>query len=144
MSFVNICNYVKIVNTFERDKSVTLIEAFKNCYISSFSEGNLHSLLFITSSLGALPLVFDRWSCTYAIMKTRNNGSKCKEIKDQCFVLLKFSLAASQLKPLASFSADHFLGQFTFYKLFRAVGITGLPCWYGKIVTMATRELCNN
>ena len=47
------CPLLKSVITFERDKSVTLIEAFKNCYISSFSEGNLHSLLFITSALGA-------------------------------------------------------------------------------------------
>ena len=43
----------KIVIKFERDKSIILIEAFQDCYISSFDEGNLHSLLFITSALGA-------------------------------------------------------------------------------------------
>ena len=60
-----------IVITFERDKSVILIKAFQDCYITSFNEGNLHSLLFITSALGASfssycvdPLVFDRWGYT--------------------------------------------------------------------------------
>ena len=46
-------NYVETVITFERDKSITLTEAFQDCYISSFNEGNLHSLSFITSVLGA-------------------------------------------------------------------------------------------
>ena len=50
---VRICNYVKTVIAFERDKSIILIEAFQDCCISSFNEGNVHSLLFITSSLGA-------------------------------------------------------------------------------------------
>ena len=49
-------------------------------------------------------------------MKTRNSGLKCKEMKNYCTVLLKlagkFSLVASQPKPLASLSADHFLGSF--------------------------------
>ena len=53
VSFVKICNYGKTVIRFEQDKSITLIEAFQDCYISSFNEGNLHSLLFITSALGA-------------------------------------------------------------------------------------------
>ena len=72
MSFVKICNYVKTVITFERDKSIILIEAFQDCYIS-FNEDNLHSLLFITSALGASfssllrrPLVFERWGYTKA------------------------------------------------------------------------------
>ena len=47
------------------------------------------------------------------LMKMRNNGLKCKEMKNYCAVLLKmaekFSLAASQPKALASLSADHFL-----------------------------------
>ena len=49
-------------------------------------------------------------------MKTRNNCLKCKKMKNYCTVLLKlaekFSLAASQPKSLASFSAEHFLGSF--------------------------------
>ena len=53
MSFVKICNYVKTVITFERDKSIILIEAFQDCYLSYFNDRNLHSLLFITSALGA-------------------------------------------------------------------------------------------
>ena len=54
LSFVKICTYVKLhVITFERDKSIILIEAFRDCHISSFTEGNLHSLLFITSALEA-------------------------------------------------------------------------------------------
>ena len=53
VSFVKICNYVKTVITFEPDKSITLIETLQDCYISSFNEGNLHSLLFITSAYGA-------------------------------------------------------------------------------------------
>ena len=44
--FVRICNYVKTVITFEGDKSIILIEAFQDRYISSFNERNLH-LLFI-------------------------------------------------------------------------------------------------
>ena len=47
------CNYVKTVITFERDKSITSIEAFRDCYISSLNKENLHSLLLITSALGA-------------------------------------------------------------------------------------------
>ena len=42
-------------------------------------------------------------------MKMRNNGLKCKEMKNYCTVLMKlaekFSLAASQPKALASLSA---------------------------------------
>ena len=53
ISFVKICNYVKIVITFERHKSIILNKAFQDCYISSFNEGNFNSLLFITSALGA-------------------------------------------------------------------------------------------
>ena len=54
LSFVKICTYVELhVVTFERDKSIILIEAFRDCHISSFTEGNLHSLLFITSALGS-------------------------------------------------------------------------------------------
>ena len=47
------CPLLKSVITFERDQSIILIEAFQDCYISSFNEGNLHSLLLITSALGA-------------------------------------------------------------------------------------------
>ena len=36
------CPLLKSVITLERDKSVILIEAFQDCYISSFNEGNLH------------------------------------------------------------------------------------------------------
>ena len=68
MSFVKICNCVKTVIAFEEDQSVILIEAFQDCYISSFNEGNLHSLLFVISAFGASfsrycvdPLVFDGW-----------------------------------------------------------------------------------
>ena len=47
------------------------------------------------------------------LMKMRNIGLKCKEMKNYCTVLLKlaekFSLAASQPKALASLLADHFL-----------------------------------
>ena len=50
------------------------------------------------------------------LMKTRNNGLKCKEMKNYRTVLLKlavkFSLPASQPKPLALLSVDHFLGSF--------------------------------
>ena len=62
------CPLLKSVITFERDKSIILIEAFQDCYISSFNEGNLH--LFYCLSLPLLeqafrrycvdPLVFDR------------------------------------------------------------------------------------
>ena len=38
VSFVKICNYVETVITFERDKSITLIKAFQDCYISSCNE----------------------------------------------------------------------------------------------------------
>ena len=47
------CPLLKSVITFERDKSIISIEAFQDCYVSLFNEGNLHSLFFITSALGA-------------------------------------------------------------------------------------------
>ena len=55
------------------------------------------------------------------LMKSRNNGLKCKEMKNYCTVLLKlaekFSIAASQGKPLASLSANDFLGSFGHVRL---------------------------
>ena len=62
------CPLLKSVIAFEEDQSVILIEAFQDCYISSFNEDNLHSLLFVISAFGASfscycvdPLVFDGW-----------------------------------------------------------------------------------
>ena len=67
------------------------------------------------------------------LMKMRNNGLKCKKMKNYCTVLLKlaekFSLAASQPKALASLSADHFLvrlmvAEFCYHSLKKPLALT--------------------
>ena len=88
MSFVKICNYVKAVITFERDKSIISIEAFQNCYISSFNEGNLHSLLFITSAFGeafrghCVDPVFDRATRKLVIVRFQRFLAYGRKIND--------------------------------------------------------------
>ena len=70
------------------------------------------------------------------LIKARNNGLKCKEM---CTVLLKpaetFSLAASQLKSLASHSADHFLVRLM---------VAGFHYWSKKTLYLLQTDFSND